>query len=650
MWISLVPTILSAAVLLLLPGGLVVMAAGLRLPSALGVVPAVSIAMLTVSGILASLSGVRWGAGVVVAMTTTTSLLALAARLTPRCRVAVPAVSQLSQPPRPWFLVCCWALAALLMTVYTARVLGAPDALSQTFDAVFHYNAVKHILVTGNASSLSFTMQEPSGAIYPVGWHTLVAMAMSLSGETYIPTATNAVALTVASLVWPLGSLVFVHRLLNGRRLALVATSVLASTTPAFPMLLLNWGVLYPNFLALSLLPGTLAALVDLFPGHDEPSPPPLLLPVGVIAVVGIALSHPNVVLTFLISLMLLLGVWVLRAAAGAYRGGALRLVWLRLMVMATAVAGTALLWVFMRPERSAAVWDPSERLVRSLAEVLASAPVRTPVVWSTAVLALIGLVVALQRPRLRWLGVLHLISNAMFVVCVSFPNGPFRFFVSGAWYMDANRLAAVIPLTVVPLAALGIVTLADTAHTRWSSQDWLKGMVQHRRCWYPVVAIVLTLVGPATPAMSQAVHIFSASYGIGDDTMVLTEDELALIERIPEVLGEEADKAVIAVDPWQGAALTYAFTGIETSVKHLFFREDPALKVVEEHLDDASRMPEVCDALDQLGVEYALSFPGEIILDDEPFAGFEDLDTAEGFELVAKEGDASLYRITACG
>ena len=48
--------------------------------------------------------------------------------------------------------------AALVTTWLVARELNTADAISQTFDAVFHLNAVRWILDTGNASSLSFDM------------------------------------------------------------------------------------------------------------------------------------------------------------------------------------------------------------------------------------------------------------------------------------------------------------------------------------------------------------------------------------------------------------------------------------------------------------------------------------------------------------
>ncbi len=75
-----------------------------------------------------------------------------------------------------------WPLSAAATGITIGRILNTPDAISQTFDAVFHLNAVEWILQTNNASSLRLFLEAPQGSVYPLGWHTLVALAMKLCG------------------------------------------------------------------------------------------------------------------------------------------------------------------------------------------------------------------------------------------------------------------------------------------------------------------------------------------------------------------------------------------------------------------------------------------------------------------------------------
>ena len=55
-------------------------------------------------------------------------------------------------------------------------------------------------------------------------------------------------------------AVILMHIFLRGRPLALLVAAVMAGSFSAFPILLLNWGVLYPNFLSVALLPALLAA------------------------------------------------------------------------------------------------------------------------------------------------------------------------------------------------------------------------------------------------------------------------------------------------------------------------------------------------------------------------------------------------------
>ena len=146
---------------------------------------------------------------------------------------------------------------------------------------------------------------------------------------------------------------------------------------------------------------------------------------------------------------------------------------------------------------------------------------------------------------------------------------------------------------------------------------------------------------------MSACVKPMERAYLIAADSPSLTPDERALIDELPSLIG---DDAVVAVDPASGAALAYALSGTDTTIKHLFHRDDTDLDIVQAKLNRAETDPAVCPALADLGADYALYFPGKSISDVRPYPGFASLNTAPGFELVANQGRAALYRITACG
>ena len=308
MWFSLIPVFLAAAVLLFVPGALVGAAAGLRASLVVAMAPAISIAIIAGTGVVAPVVGLAWGPVPIAAATALTALALLAARLwtarrRPERREA--GARRRSDPVTAAAWCVAWPLSAAVTGYTVGRLFNTPDAISQTFDAVFHLNAVEWILKTGNASSLRLLLEAPQGSVYPLGWHTLVAAAMRLCGATDVPAATNATALAVSGLVWTSGCLALTHILLRGRPLALLVAAVMAGSFSAFPILLLNWGVLYPNFLSVALLPALLAAARELVPTAGA-RPTGLVLPAGALGVGGLGLTQPNTAATLLLALVIL--------------------------------------------------------------------------------------------------------------------------------------------------------------------------------------------------------------------------------------------------------------------------------------------------------------------------------------------------------
>lgn len=686
MWLSLLPILLSAAALLFIPGALVGASAGLRTPLIIGLAPAISIAIISGTGVAAPILALPWGLTAVAAATAILCLAALATRRLMAGRYPQDADSGATglRPGLRSIAVWCaaWPLSAAATGLTIGRILNTPDAISQTFDAVFHLNAVEWILQTNNASSLRLFLEAPQGSVYPLGWHTLVALTMKLCGATSIPMATNATVLAVAGLVWTSGCLTLTHVLFHGRPAALLTAAVMAGSFTVFPFVLLNWGVLYPNFLSIALLPSLLAAIRALVPtGDASPTPRPAgLLPATALGAAGLGLTQPNSIATLLLASVILTTarlITSLRAPLDERPANALRR---QSLITGALVVGLVIVWLYMRPPRESAIWGPSYATSGSVGEAVTSMPVQLPVIWVPAVLTLLGFIAALRTNGYRWLAALHATTGALYVVARSAQDGDLRFFMVGIWYNDASRLGGLIPVTAVPLAALGMLAAARWGReacgacgriiqgitaSRARETRGLPGLRRVREACERLIAsgrarplvwrssaccvIVLLLVatGPLSGAMSDSVKILEQSYMLAPDSSSLTTDEYALINELPSLIEPDA---VIAVDPKSGAALAYALSGADTTVKHLFHRHDADLDIIEKKLNRASADPAVCTALKDVGATYALYFPGKTISNQKAFVGFTHLDTAPGFELVAERGQASLYRITACG
>ena len=697
MWSALLHPLLIAAALLYAPGGLIAIAARLPVRVVVALAPALSVAVIAGTGLLAPRLGLAWGVSVVAGATAIIVLAAIAVRaahrltgilISRRARAAAqdarddgapsdpdgavrseePALQESAGPsPAPasiggrvarcWAAargpaagLCLWIVSAALMLAICAQFINAPDAFSQTYDAVYHLNAVRWILDTGNASSLSFDMVISRGAVYPLGWHTLVALTMRLSGITSIPLASNAVMCAVAGLTWTSGVITLTSALTVGRRAGRIATAVLASAAPAFPLLGLFWGILYPVFLATAMLPGVfLTAATAGARGMTLPRRAVLWLMAGA-GCVGLALAHPSIIVIALIAGVSAAMTHSLSLAVSAVaerhhvRRAVLACVLTALLAGASWSAAPAL-----RASKSVSQWPPYTSAAGGIGEAVTSAPELTAIVWPLALLTVIGYLSAWRRQSTRWVALTHTVVCGLYVVDVSQKVSPLRYSLTGFWYSDAYRPGGFMMVTALPLAGIGACALADAAGRALPRAVRAATTVPWLRAALTILVIAaLAWQSTGSAAMSHNVEKFGLTFLVTDDSQSLTADELAVVNRLPDLLGPDD---VVLADPWRGGSLAYGLTGVTTLPRHLssYGSTSPALTVLENSLDEVGDNPEVCPAIEELGVDYVLDFKGRTILDGPEAPGLSDIQPRDGFRTVLRIGDATLYRITAC-
>ena len=697
MWSALLHPLLIAAALLYAPGGLIAIAARLPVRVVVALAPALSVAVIAGTGLLAPRLGPAWGVSVVAGATAIIVLAAIAVRaahrltgilISRRARAAAqdarddgapsdpdgavrseePAPQEPADtPPAPasiggrasryWAAargpvedLGLWIISAALMLAICAQFINAPDAFSQTYDAVYHLNAVRWILDTGNASSLSFDMVISRGAVYPLGWHTLVALTMRLSGITSIPLASNAVMCAVAGLTWTSGVITLTSALTAGRRAGRIATAVLASAAPAFPLLGLFWGILYPVFLATAMLPGVfLTAVTAGARGMTLPRRAVLWLMAGA-GCVGLALAHPSIIVIALIVGVSAAMTHSLSLAVSAVaerhhvRRAVLACVLTALLAGASWSAAPAL-----RASKSVSQWPPYTSAAGGIGEAVTSAPELTAIVWPLALLTVIGYLSAWRRQSTRWVALTHTVVCGLYVVDVSQKVSPLRYSLTGFWYSDAYRPGGFMMVTALPLAGIGACALADAAGRALPRAVRAATTVPWLRAALTILVIAaLAWQSTGSAAMSHNVEKFGLTFLVTDDSQSLTADELAVVNRLPDLLGPDD---VVLADPWRGGSLAYGLTGVTTLPRHLssYGSTSPALTVLENSLDEVGDNPEVCPAIKELGVDYVLDFKGRTILDGPEAPGLSDIQPRDGFRTVLRIGDATLYRITAC-
>lgn len=705
-WLSAVPAVLLAGFFSLGPGLLVGYAAGLRGLVAWGAAPLLSLAVTSVPALAAGAVGAVWGPWVPLLSAVLAAVAALGGRALARTlrpggpdasapsvvsirrrlreryvrlrtpkgmfarvpdavdglrTMAVPLVGaavtrrlRSVEGPSPWRIGAAAttgsATAAVLGWITVVNGMGPADALSQTFDAVFHYSAVARILETGNASSLSVgTLTNPmaSTALYPAAWHDLVSL-VAMCGPG-IPVATNAAALAVAVVVWPMSCLFLVRQVAGPSAGAALAAPVLAVGFTAFPWALMTFGVLWPNLLGVALLPAALAAVVTLA-GLARQSrlgrrgAAVLLL----VAVPTLALAHPNALFS-LAALALFPTVWWL---AGLVR----RRLFTRsfavpvLALGATVAAVWGVVWVMVASPLLAGVrsfdWAAFSEPGQAAWDVAFGATNNRPEAWTVSVLVLLGVVFALRRAATGWLVPAHLLSGFLYLQAAS-QETDFAAAITGAWYNDSYRLAAMVPVTGVALAVVGALGLAGllrraVAALPTPAPRALPGLL---------TVAVLVLAVAVSGGMDERTHAtaLSGPYRKPGDVL-LDAGQRQFLERAGAMLPADA---VVAENPFTGNSLLYPLTGHSVLFPHMTGNWTPEQQTVATRLRDVATDPSVCPAVAATRTSHVLTGPVTFWPwngASRSYPGLDGLAGVPGFELMADDGHDQLYRITACG
>ncbi|WP_157591516.1 DUF6541 family protein [Saccharothrix syringae] len=621
-----------------LPVGLLL---GLRGIALFALAPVFGVAVVASAAVVARLVGVAWSVPVaLVASAVAAGLAGVVAVLARRGDfLAVRA-----DPRRVWLVAAAGLSPAVaLAAVAVVRAVGAPDAISQVFDTPFHYNALAHVLDSGDASSLTVNAvgdPETPTAFYPAAWHDLTSLVVMSTGAS-IPVAANVVCAVVVVLVWPVGCLLLVRQLFGRDPVALAVAGVLSIAFPAFPWDLFGWGVLWPNLLGLALAPAGFALVLtvtgwvaDDCLGRGRAW---LLLAVAVGAA---GFAHPNVVFSLIALSVFPAGAAVYVRARGLRAGGRARRGLVECAVFVGVVFG-GWLWAATTPAlaevRNWNAWKSFETPAAAVGEVALNATNQRDALWLLSALVVVGAVTARRRPAIRWVVAGHLVSGVLYVLAAAL-NRPDTDLLTGYWYSDSHRLAAMLPITGVPLAVAGVLALSARVAPRV------------RRLGVAGVAVGLTaalvvLTGGLYPGDREA--RVAVTYPKAERDKLVPDRTREFYARVARHVPEDS---VVLGNPFDGSVYLWALTGREVLYSHLLKPLSAEQEYLARNLHRAAGDPRVCAALARYRAGYVLIARDDpAIVGVEPYGGVAGVPRAAGFELVDREGPARLYRITAC-
>jgi uncharacterized protein DUF6541 len=657
-WIAATPVALVTAAWLLVPGLLISYLLGLRGVVAWGLAPVTGIALIASAAVLGGFLGVAWSLGfMLVVAAAAVAVVGVLGYLLRR-------KGFLASDPDPRRLTLAAGLGllpALILGVTTiVQAMGAPDALSQTYDGLFHYNALRYIADSHNASSLSLSaLGNPGvkGSFYPGAWHGVASLVMVSTGAS-IPLAANMVTAVATVIVWPLACLLLVRQLFGRNFAALVVAGTLSLGFTAFPWDLLGFGVLWPNLLGMAIVPALLALVLTLTRWAKDDTIGPLrawlALAVGLVAA---GFAHPNalfslvVLALFPVAARVFARAWRLGREGRRVRGATEAVVFVVLFTGAWRWASTTPKFASTRDQ----YWPPFETPSNAVGEVLFNATNRHDALWLLSIVVIVGVFAARRWPVLWLLVAAHATTMFLYVLTASI-NRPDTQKFTGYWYNDAHRLAAMLPITGVPLAVAGIVFLAGKIVGAVTAEH---PDGRRRLAGVPglassgTVAVVLTLllvVATAGLYPTDRYDRVAVSYDPHRPGSVLVTKQMQAF--YAKIAKEIPPDAVVAGNPFEGSAMLWALENRKVLYPHFRPTTTDEQDLIAEHLDAMTRDPAVCKAVTDLHVEYLLIGGSQFRTSDHKwtyYAGLSDPYGLPGFKLVDSSGPSKLYKLTGC-
>lgn len=657
------------AVFLILPGFLLALAARFRLLPALALSAPITAGILAVFGQVLAWLHIPWNLQVVgpflvflVAAVCFKRMYSL--RHQPRGGHAMIAqmparpVSSDASVSRVWFvisLVLALVVAGIIQLLPFVQTLPMPASPSQSFDAMFHYSSVRVVAEDGSAAwkgALDSLYPGRQGVYYPAQWATLLSLFVPYATPTFL---SNALLMALTLTVWPLG-VALLAQYAFGRRHPSVPLAVLLSPWPlVFPYYLGVLQSLYPYILAVMWWPLALWVILrsadTLASWHAGEAPdvtfsrlwerffPKTVL--GVLVVFAAVHAHPSIFgfLCLAVFACLLNAVvkrqlkpwWWVGVVLAALAGGLvvpLGLAWLGIGARATQAG------------------DNLETL-RALAAMLGLSQIYQDPWWlplPLGLLSLLGLV--WYTTKCRDLRLVTIIAGILVLVAATKVSlGPLSI-LTGLWYGAYDRIGSGIAVFLPVFAAGAVGELAVMLSRAVPSRAVPVRVGVASLTMVLLTGVVATPIAPRCYPDRVTLATIAFVPGSQFHAPWVSSEEFAAMSSL-----QLTRNSLVIGDPSAGEGLLYAVTGIPTYYLQLSGSAfDENRKYLAEHFREIGTNPKVCAIIRAERITHYYADATGVSDGDFTYPGLHNVDVTRGFTPVAQLGEATVYKIEACG
>lgn len=676
MWVSFFSVAAAICFLLYLPGYFVARCFPFDRCASFVIAPVLSIFLYVLLGIVYGLIGlsVEWWA------------LAAPALIIPAIASFVFSAFSMGRRARgesdakivEWKTVLIYVLVGIVVVgLIFVKDLNGPGSFAQLYDNAAHLSGIRSMAENGNYSILLYgfySVEEVSsgiaptgvfGSFYPAAWHLVTALGSSATGVE-ISVSANASLAVFMGVVFPASVSLLMSKIFKERPIVLLGSLFTLAFT-AFPWGFLTFGPLYSNLAAFCVVPVSICCISCVFESSISSELRIMWAFAFVLSCVSLAALQPNAVFAVIIlgapfcavKLMDLLREKGVRARVAAILCCILLLALVG--VWAVAWGSSFFKQVVTYP------WPPFEGKGQAILGVLSLSLRAYTSQWILGILVVMGIVWALVKRKYRYLVVSYLIASAMFVVCAS-TDGVLRSFLTGFWYNDAYRIAALVGLSSIPLASVGAYSVVHLV-------SGFMRRLQVPRLLTSVGCVALVSLGAFLifePAgLIQGEDCEEPAFGVVDDKLDWLSSESVRRYTVEEanfvrkaISLTERDPGGIVNVPYDGSVFAYGADGANTMFRSYSCAGDSSEKpesvLVREKLNTIADSESVKEAARALGAKYVLILDCEGVgstassLDNgiADSTGYEYRgitainDRTPGFEVIASEGDMRLYRV----
>lgn len=670
---------LVGVLFLFAPGILALCALGCRKVVSFSCAPIITIFAYTVLSIVLPMFGVACSWMSIFFSALTVSLLALLIRFI--MNQGYRLCGELSQDvvasdSISWVSLGASVTVAVALFSLFFHYLGGIDTLIQGFDTVYHVNLVRSFLESGNYSSLSASiyplnealasipLDSNAGAFYPALWHVLCAMLVGATGAQVVVAAnvTNAV---LCGVVYPVGFWGLLKALFPKNDRVLVAGSVCVVAFAAFPWAILLRGEQFPQAAAFALVPSSVLLFISIL--KDGLNSAQRIKYAGLFScsLVALVFVQTNAVFTVGLFAAFYVAHVIFTAADSGVKGCLFVIAWTVAVVL---IWGATFVSPFMKGVVSFS-WAAYASYPQAMVNVLTlSLGQGSSAQWILAILVLIGLFYSIfvQREKQIWLAVLYAFLALIYIVDTS-SDGTLKHLLSGFWYTDPARTAAMLALYGVIPASLGLSWIMGGAVSlvhRVLRDDTLSPLAEKFLSLCTAVIFVFCFYYPrpliiggedVTTSFGQLAASLR-SLSSPDFISILDSDEQQFVS---EAFANVPAGSVVINVPDDGSAFLYGTHGIDVYYHRgsIGDGESTNSQLIRTRLYNYVNDSETRAAIEAVGADYVL------ILDRpdtegkrgvfhtyqrDMWTGIEGItDNTPGFSLVLSSGDMALYRIT---